>query len=248
MGTFHHPPHQLSEIIRRPRGLAKFDAIILMSETQRSWFLNHGVPANRLHVILHGVDTDYFTPSLPLNQTQVKPFIALSVGSTGRDFPLLHAVASHFQNRSELRFHILGPKHEASRFATLPNVRFEFNVPDHTLLEAYQNVDCLLHLTTSATANNVLVESLSCGTPVIAQTHGGIAEYVNPHCSILATPTGLEPVVAALESFLSHPERHPTIRHAARTRALQLAWPSVARRTLAVYAALSTPSSFTVPA
>jgi glycosyltransferase involved in cell wall biosynthesis len=126
-------------------------------------------------------------------------------------------------------------------------VRFEFNVPDHTLLEAYQNADCLLHLTTSATANNVLVESLSCGTPVIAQTQGGIAEYVNPHCSMLAAPSGLPPVVAALESFLAHPDRHPIMRQAARAHALQLAWPSVARRTLNLYAALSTPSSFTVP-
>jgi glycosyltransferase involved in cell wall biosynthesis len=206
-----------------------------MSETQRSWFLNHGVPASRLHVILHGVDTDHFSPSLPLNRTPANPFVALSVGSTGRDFPLLHAVASSFQTRPELRFHILGPKHEASRFATLPNVRFEFNVPDHTLLEAYQNADCLLHLTTSATANNVLVESLSCGTPVIAQSQGGVAEYVNPHCSILVAPTGLQPVVIAMESFLTHPDKHPKMRQAAREHAQSLSWPNIAAQTQALY-------------
>src|SRR5262249_27849549 len=61
--TFHGCPDTLSEAINFPRRLLSLDAIILMSTIQRGFFEQHGVPAERLHVILHGVDTEYFHPA-----------------------------------------------------------------------------------------------------------------------------------------------------------------------------------------
>ncbi len=56
-GTFHNCPDDFKHTLRFPKRLRNFDAVVLMSETQRTFFREAGVPNDRIHVVLHGVDS-----------------------------------------------------------------------------------------------------------------------------------------------------------------------------------------------
>lgn len=239
VGTFHHPPEQLRQIIRRPGSLRRFDAIILMSETQRAWFLEQGVSASRLHCILHGVDTDYFVPASAPAATANDKVVALAVGSTGRNFPLLAEIARHFQHEPRLQFRIIAPPHEQGRFAGLGNVTCLSSLGDAELLGEYQRATCLLHLVGTATANNVVLESLACGTPVIGQSVGGLPEYLAPEVSRLTQPGDTAALTGAIAQALLRPEELLAMRPAARRQAEALSWTHVAAQTRALYNALA---------
>ena len=95
------------------------------------------------------------------------------------------------------------------------------------------------HTAEQATANNVLLEALACGTPIVADRVGGIPEYVTDGCGFLSGPGD----AAALADSIEQLARSPALRHsmgaAARRRAEELAWPKVAARTLDIYRLLA---------
>ncbi|MDB6075816.1 MAG: glycosyl transferase group 1, partial [Verrucomicrobiaceae bacterium] len=176
VGTFHQCADDLPAVIRRPSALKKFAAIVLMSDSQRSYFLQHGVAPERLHRILHGVDVDHFTP-LPYD-TQGEAFKILAVGGTRRNFTLMRNVAETLQDSPSITFNIVGPPDKQSILNGLPNVRYHCGITDAALLAMYQESSCFLHLPENATANNAMLEALACGMPVICHRVGGIPEYV----------------------------------------------------------------------
>ncbi len=63
--TFHCSPDTLEEVLHFPARLRALDAIILVSEAQRPFFLAQGVRPHRIYVIHHGVDTKFFCPGPP---------------------------------------------------------------------------------------------------------------------------------------------------------------------------------------
>lgn len=52
--------------------LARYDGVVIFSEEQRDILAAYGVPAERLHVIPNGVDTDVFRPALSTYKDEVE--------------------------------------------------------------------------------------------------------------------------------------------------------------------------------
>lgn len=236
VGTFHQCADELPAIIQRPAALKKFAAIIVMSDTQRVYFEDQGVPRDRIHRILHGVDTDYFSP---LEQSGRDKFVVLSVGGTRRDFPLMRAVAESLRNEAGVRFEIVGPRDREPVFAGLGNVTYFCGISDEALLERYRRASCYLHLAEAATANNALLEGMSCGAPVITQNVGGVPEYVTSEHAMLCPPHDRESVAAAVRELAASPARLAAMRTAARAHALTLDWRHAAARTQQLYQSLN---------
>jgi glycosyltransferase involved in cell wall biosynthesis len=233
VGTFHNCDDTFAHTIRFPRRLRGFDAIILMSRTQEPFFLKAGVKPERIHVVRHGVDTAYFRPA---EMGPVRPvFTVLAAGGYRRNFPLLREVCLRLKDEPAIRFEVVGPKAFGSLFEDLPNARFRSGLNDAELLAAYQGCSCLIQTVENATANNVILEAMACGQPVVAENIGGIPEYVDATCAILKTPGDAGALAAALGELRASPARRDALAAGARKRAEMLDWKNVAAEMREIY-------------
>jgi glycosyltransferase involved in cell wall biosynthesis len=228
-GTFHICDDTLPVVLQKPARLRSLAGIILMSASQRPFFEAHGVPPERLHLVLHGVDTDYFSPAPP---TSGDRFTVLSVGSYRRDFPLLREVCAA---ASELHFRIVAPPVAHPIFAGLRHVECLAGLTDEALLGEYRRASCLLMTAENVTANNAVLEALACGLPVVGERIGGLAEYVPDTAGCFAPARDVGGLVSRLRELAATPTTLQELRRGARARAEELAWPVVAERTREVY-------------
>ena len=238
VGTFHACDDDFGSIIRNPRRLRRFDAIILMSETQRENFIGAGVDPQRLHVIRHGIDTHHFQPG---RKADDGTFRLLHVGSYRRDFDVLYEACLGLTDESNIRIQLLTAPAVAERFSALPNVDILPRLSDEELLKAYQSNDCLLMTATGATANNAILEGMACGLPVITQEVGGIPEYVTTDCGILCDPESPSKLASAIKGLAFDRDRGVAMGKAARQQAELLDWKHVAVLTDEVYSGLVGP-------
>lgn len=232
IGTFHQCADDLPRVIRRPSSLRHFAAIILMSETQRGYFLQHGVQPERLHVIHHGVDVDHFAPA---SLESSEEFTVLSVGGTRRDYTQMRAVAEACAADAAIHFKIIGPEDKAHHFSGLSNLTYQSRVSDDELLSLYRRASCFLHLPENATANNAMLEALACGAPIISQQVGGVPEYVTADCGFLNAAGDTSGTILALRRLAKDRALQSQMRHAARDHALKYDWRVVAEQTREVY-------------
>jgi glycosyltransferase involved in cell wall biosynthesis len=231
-GTFHSPPDTLPSVVKAPERLRSFAALILMSEVQRPFFESAGVSRDRIHVVHHGVDCSFFSPS---STHRSKRFTALFVGNYRRNFGLLAQVCLLLEPYEDIEIRIIAPKSRTAEFTRHRNVRLNSNLSDVELRDAYQESSCLLLTLETATANNAILEAMACGLPVIAESVGGVGEYTGKHSAILCQPGSVNEIVGAILALYKDENMRLRMSSSARARAEELNWPSVAKRTIAVY-------------
>jgi glycosyltransferase involved in cell wall biosynthesis len=245
VGSFHNCDDTFIHTIRFPGRLRRFDAIILMSRTQERFFLEAGVSPERIHVVRHGIDTQYFRPVDIGPIGPIGPmspsgpiFTVLAAGGYRRNFSLLREVCLRLKDNPGIRFQIVAPPSQRSAFEDLPNAQFRTGLNDAEFLEAYQNSSCLLQTVENATANNVILEAMACGKPVVAENVGGIPEYVDDSCGILTAPGDAEGLARALADLNQNPAKRDCLAAGARKRAETLDWNNVASKMREIYETL----------
>jgi len=231
VGSFHNCDDTFVHTIRFPRRLRRFNAIILMSETQRRFFLDAGVWPERIHVVPHGVDTSYYKPGVVGREA----FTVLAAGGYRRNFPLLREVCVRLKEEAGVRFEIVGPPAFRPLFEDLSNARFRSALKDAEYIEALQNCSCLLQTVENSTANNVILEAMACGQPIVAERIGGIPEYVGSDCAILTGPGDADGLAAALLELRASPAKRDLLAAGARKRAESLDWENVAAQMRKIY-------------
>jgi glycosyltransferase involved in cell wall biosynthesis len=230
--TFHNCDDTLRENIRFPSRVRSLDAVILVSETQRPFFEECGVVSDRIHVIYHGVDTEFFRLS---TARHADTFQVLSVGTYRRNFPLLRAVAGMLLDVEVIRFRVVAASHVRSLFADLPNVTFRSGLTDRELLDEYKNASCFVASAENATANNALVEAMACGLPIVAERVGGIPEYANEDCAEFVDRNAVSQLTETIKSLAANKQKCVQMGLNSRKRAEELDWRVVADRAERVY-------------
>jgi glycosyltransferase involved in cell wall biosynthesis len=230
--TFHSPPDTLPEVVNAPKRLKNFAALILMSEVQRPFFESLGVPSERMHVVHHGIDCNFFSPS----QTDRKGrFTAIFVGNYRRNFELLARICCLLEPYEDIEIRIVAPRNRIAGFASRKNVTTRSDLSDVDLRDAYRGASCLLLTLETATANNAILEAMACGLPIVAEDLGGVGEYTGPSSAILCRPGSAEEIVCAVLRLYKDDDLRRRMGDAARTRAQELSWSIVGTRTVAVY-------------
>jgi glycosyltransferase involved in cell wall biosynthesis len=134
-----------------------------------------------------------------------------------------------------VRFEIVGPPAFRPLFEDLSNARFRSALKDAEYIEALQNCSCLLQTVENSTANNVILEAMACGQPIVAERIGGIPEYVGSDCAILTGPGDADGLAAALLELRASPAKRDLLAAGARKRAESLDWENVAAQMRKIY-------------
>lgn len=177
--TVHTCPSDMDEVFQKPKLLKAVDAIILLGSNQKAFFLNHGIAEEKLHLIPHGVDNNFFKPAEKKEDFNgQRPFKIIMVGAWRRNFALYQKVIKAFESDDSVIFEIITHEHNHHLFDNFSNAKMRSGLKDEALLEMYQTADLLLLGLEDAVANNVLLEAMSTKLPVLAENIGAIPEYI----------------------------------------------------------------------
>jgi glycosyltransferase involved in cell wall biosynthesis len=236
IATFHQSPAALAE---RPYILPfarKLSGVVLMSRSQRAFF-ESAVPADRIFVVPHGVDTEFFSPPSRLTEEPV----CLTVGSHTRDFATLaETIRLMWQTEPRVRWLVVGSRRDPASWTLPEDPRVEFlqGLSDDAFREAHRRARVAVLSLREATANNALLEALACGLPVVATDVGGVREYLDEASGVACAPAN--PAALAREALrvLRDSTVATRMATAARHRALRFDYRVVAEDLRRVYRAV----------
>lgn len=217
----------------RPDGYAQADEVVLTSESQRPFVERH-VPAERVRTILHGVVSEYFAPSIARNP-RTEQFRLFMLGDTERDHEFAAQVAAKLPaDRFEWR--IRTASHEKSLYDGIGSVNLLPRLTDEEMLAEYQQADVLAMPMLDSAANNVILESMACGTPVMTNRAGGVPEYVASDCNfILSNDRNVDEWVEKLLWLEQNRDVAEQMRPATRAWAEKFDWKIIAEQYRAMY-------------
>lgn len=158
--------------------LKKLDGLITMCEPDRTQFAE-ALPNVPVKSIVHGVDIDYWKhrpfPSSPKKRVG---YCGRYMRNTGM---FIRIAERALQEREDVEFVCLitqgGMTKEWEEFGKKANVQLLQGLTQDEVLDFYQALYVLLMPLDDTTANNAVVEALSCGIPVLTTQVGGIGSY-----------------------------------------------------------------------
>lgn len=195
--------------------LNRTDKILTLSEASRRELIKIGLSENKIDTYTYWVDQDIFKP---FNKIEAKKsigwegkFVVLFVGRfiEIKGIDILLELAKSVDKNIYFAFIGDGPLSFKikNRSRLFYNIIFIGKI-DNFGLPLYYNATDILCVPSQYEEGfgRVIIEALSCGTPVIASNRGGIPEAVNDKVCILAEPT-VENLKHVIESLYTSPKR-----------------------------------------
>ncbi|THB69419.1 MAG: glycosyltransferase family 4 protein [Gammaproteobacteria bacterium] len=188
--------------------------IICVADSLRQKLIAKGVNADKISVLRNGVDNTIFYQLAEDEREDLKQKLnmlgltVLAVGNLskvkGFDL-LLDAIAK----LSDVKLVIVGEgeeketlKRKADALNLYKRVKFVTNINQNELCEYYNAADVLALSSVREGMPNVVLESIACGTPVVATNVGGVSEVLNENCGIIIQNRDLNELVAAIKETL----------------------------------------------
>ncbi len=233
IGTFHQPSDLLSSLLAK-EVIQKLDLITVVSPDQISFFRKYA-DAQKIRLILHGVDTDYFSPGPYPKSNQF--FKCITVGHYLRDFSAIKKVARKLSGYSQIEFHLVSGFVQG--LDQLPNVKVHRHVNDSDLLQLYRDSHILFLPLIQSTANNSLLEGIACGLPVVSTMLNSVKSYVPGIEAVLIMDNDSGLLADSIINLFENPETRLKMGEAARARAKQLSWQKIGPKYEVLYSELS---------
>src|SRR3954471_1094805 len=248
------------------RTMATADRIVAATEVDRAHMLDaYAASARKIVVVPGGVNLDMFAPGdrqaarrrLGLGPEATLLFVGRIQRLKGIDI-LIRAAAELQEDVGRLRVLVVGgtgdstgrqPSEEARELARLRAevdelglnavVQFVGGVEQTQLAEYYRAADVTVMPSTYESFGLVAVESLACGTPVVASRVGGLATIVRDGENGALVPWR-DPQLFAdrIRPILTDPSYAAKLQRGALETAATYSWDGVAERTVAVYDSL----------
>jgi len=175
--------------------------------------------ADRVEVVLNGVDTTFFRPPPPRRRDREAPIELLFVGkpSLRKGFDLVAAIVDRLGADCRLTCAGLPPSGRLPR----PPGRYLGYVSPVMLLQAYQAADLLLFPSRLEGFGYVAAEALACGVPVVCTEGTAVAEIAPaPACGIACPADDVEAFAEAIRRLRAQPDRLSALREDARDHAV----------------------------
>ena len=163
--TLHQPPTILKSNASFIKSLKRVDKIIVMSEEMEQ-HLKSLFPDKSICYIPHGVDTKHFIPGKQRIKNQI-----LQIGNWLRDFELASEVYKYLSTIDDsLKIFIVARKKYHYYFKTNNNAICLSDINDNYLLQLFQSSNIVFLPLKDFTANNSIIEAMSCGCEVVIGT------------------------------------------------------------------------------
>jgi glycosyltransferase involved in cell wall biosynthesis len=234
VATYHQPESLLERVLGGGYADRSPDAAIVVARGQMAFF-QAMIGDTNTHFVPHGIDTDFFQPSGLNKESTGRPRRCLFVGNWLRDFQTMNEILRTSAKRKlDIEFTAITLPSRAADIQG-PNLRIVSAVPDEELVEWYRWADLTVLPLLDCTANNALLESLACGTPVVVSDFGGTRDYANEKCGVFTPPGDAVEMVRAIELLHGNTDILNQMAVAARARAMEFDWRRVAAQTCEVY-------------
>lgn len=225
VGSFHQPPDYLDKHVADKGYIRGLDAAVVVAELQVDYMAQF-LPRERVFHVPHGVDVDYWAPSAAVPRWPEPTFVF--VGFWLRDVKMAReAIGRVAAQGVPARFRIVTFAERRAAFEGLPNTELLSGISDEELRDEYRRAHALFLPLELSTANNVVLEAMSCGTPVVSTRIGGVPEYVSADAGVLVAPTAAEEAAAVIRALAGEPRRVAAMGAAARRRAERYSWRSI---------------------
>jgi glycosyltransferase involved in cell wall biosynthesis len=235
VATFHLPTWRVKARFEQQQKhlLGGIDMAIVVARSQIDDF-EQWLGPNRVVYIPHGIDTDRFSPG---DEMEKRPLLRLiSVGEHMRDWESLHRIIDRCSTlKLPAEFEVIVGERHFPYFAGCENVRLHATISEEQLINLYRTSDALLLPLLDATANNALLESMACGTPVISTSIGGIPDYVNATAGWLFKKGEVRAIVELIKDLCDNRAIALSRRHGAREKSLEFDWRQIMTQMLAAY-------------
>lgn len=217
------------------------DGLVTVCDALRDDLAALGVSRASATVLRNGVDLDVFRrdpASAAALRADLDAPVLLSVGHLiprkGHDL-VIRLLAQ--LGRGTLLLVGTGPEETrlralAQQLGIADRVRFEGRVPHEELPRYYSAADALILASSREGWPNVLLESLSCGTPVVATPVNGTPEVIqDPVAGRVTSDRSVEELLAALQDLLAHPVDIAAVRRYAES----FSWDATSRGQMALF-------------
>lgn len=217
-------------------------AIITVSQALGDAVAALGVNPRKITVLRNGVDLDRFAPgdrAAIREQLDLAGSVWLTVGHLV-ELKGVHIAIAALARVPDVVLLVAGDGPQGRELRGLveqlglgARVRFLGAIPHAKLHRYYNAADALIQASSREGMPNVVLESLACGTPVVAAPYAGVGELLDaPEAGEIAAQRSAEAIAVA---WLRLHDRAPT-RAATRSVAERLGWQPVVEAQHALYA------------
>ena len=249
----HRPVGRIGDMALR-YALLRSDAVIVGNGESAATFQRIGVPSSAIHWVPNGIDPDLFKPGPVRRRRPGDPLEVLVVSRLAHDtdpVTMAPAVARLAGHGRQFSVTIVGEgalKKEVTGILEGAGVEMRLisYLPAEALADQYRAADVLVLTSPNEGSNQVTVEAMACGLPVVATDIPGIRENVRG-AGVLVPVGDVAAVASALEHLIEEPDALLHWREKGLERARTLDWCGIARRVRSLYDELLRHRSATAP-
>jgi glycosyltransferase involved in cell wall biosynthesis len=197
-----------------------------------------GIEPGKMRLVPSGVNTEIFVPK-ETRSRGIPRILFVGRFSLGKGVPYLIKAADILRKKYDFRLLLVGgTRFDNGYFTSISMIR-ELGlgdivevmppVPHSRLPEIYSSHDVSVLPSEKEALGKVLLESMSCGRPVISTRSGGITDIVNDGKNgLLVPPRNPQALAEALGSIIQNTSMRRKMGSLARKKALNFDWKSIA--------------------
>lgn len=190
--------------------LDKADILIALSESWKEYFMNIGVPKNKI-VILHNITAYPVIKNVEKDENKVRLLFMGEIGQRKGVFDLLRAIGTHKDRLAkEIELRIGGNKMEEKLIATIQEygieefVKFEGFVSGEKKLELFNWANVFVLPSFNEGLPISILEAMSYKMPIISTPVGGIPEVVDNSNGTLVMPGDDKQIYDAISKYVDN--------------------------------------------
>ncbi len=227
----------------------RLDRVITVSSSSKIDIAReHRVPAERIHVVPVGVDTEAFRPLPGVQRVPGRLVTTASADVAMKGLRFLLEALAKLRTEREATLVVIGRARPGGRSADTIRrlgladaVEFVSSVPDRAVLELYAQAEVAVVPSLYEGFSLPAIEAMACAVPLVCTTGGALPEVVGADgdAALLVPPGDSDELARRLRGVLADPMLRARMGAAGRQRVIERwSWARTAELTVGQYRAL----------